>query len=253
MSKDPYIQVNRDFQYDALITNPKYATHLRVYLYLRLNTAYKEHETPNGETLGKGQVLRSYAQIAVALGVTSKVVRGSLSFLERNGYVTIGQRDHKPSIYTVRADAGQRYECTETLENTGKVDHTETDTGQSCEGVGKTPVMAKQQGKAVGQSLNDAETLENTGFFDGANSDTGQSCRAPYENSILFKQNDRIEINPGFDAEGFAYQLMGELKMGKEEQVEFLRDVNKDMTPQKVAEIASQLIDRRRVQAGAKR
>ena len=124
---NPYIQLNREFQYDPLFRNPKLIKPLRLFLYLRMNTSH-EKVILKGVELQKGQLIRSLSQMAEGIGLdydgangkAVKQIRDSLDFLEEQGYIRIDRRDHKPSIITVYADQCHSLEVPEFLENKGK-------------------------------------------------------------------------------------------------------------------------------------
>ena len=201
---NPYIEVNREFQYDPLFKEPKYVNHLRLYLYLRFNTVHKE-EVLRDVTLQKGQVIRSLRQMVEDLGMKYEgkdgrpidknlnQVRASLRFLELHNYIGVERRDHKPSIITVFAEKLHRLEVPEYAVNprknsTAKKEKLHSSKGQKKQQL-KTGTDAQKSYIAKLHSLDMPETVENTGKTDTGVKQNSHSEFTPYENNIIIKGN----------------------------------------------------------------
>lgn len=198
---NPYIEIDRDFQFDPLLLNPKYSKSLRLYLWLRLNTAHKT-ENVRGEVIEKGQLIRSYDQMAVGIRLSKKEVRDSIDFLVEHGYIIKESRGVKKALkITVLRDAGHnlghRFFDTESIENTWKNDSQYTEKGHSLghsyDGDNREELSdnenTEKKGTVLGHRFDSAETVENTGKTDIQQDEKGHSVRAPYENNILYKEN----------------------------------------------------------------
>lgn len=201
---NPYIEIDREFQYDPLFLNPKYINHLRLYLYLRMNTAHKQ-EVLRDVTIEQGQLVRSISQMAKGIGLKYEgkngkpldrdvdQIRDSLEFLEQHNYIAIQRRNHKPSIITVFADKRHSLEAPTFLENTGNSDSMIDTKRHSLEA---DTVKDTKKDIVKRHSLESTEVLENTGNSDDSADAKRHSKKTLYENSILFKRNGIKEYNP---------------------------------------------------------
>lgn len=218
---NPYIEMDREFQYDQLFCNPKYWKQLRLYLYLRMNTAHKE-EVLRDVTLQKGQVIRSLRQMVEGLGLKYDgpegnnvfQIRHSLEFLEEHGYISIQRRDHRPGIITVFADKSHSLEVPEFLENKGNSNTPKKEKSHSLNGE-KKQKPAKQE-KAPkndeeaqknlivkSHSLKALETPENAEETDTGESEKSHSIFSPYENSKFYKEKGIKGTIPAADVDNF--------------------------------------------------
>lgn len=203
----PHFQVNREFQYDPLLADPKRSNELRLYLWLRANTSHKK-ENLKGVAVEKGQVIRSYQQMSDGLGLSKDQVRYSLQFLESHSYIHVKRRGTRASIITVYADADKSFshslEEQKTLENTGKNDNDNKDFSHSLE---QSATVAQTDGEnaesfpiVFSHSLKDAETLENTGKTETQSDEFSHRFFPPYENSIIIKRSSGIENTEGAES-----------------------------------------------------